>query len=346
MKTVRVHTNPSYEVNIQAGLLSQAGGWCALCGKVMLVTDDNVYPLYGAPIEQALASRGLVVKTHIVKNGETAKSAENFFAILSHLAQAQFSRSDRILALGGGVVGDLAGFAAASYMRGIPYAQVPTTLLAAIDSSVGGKTGVNLPEGKNLAGAFHQPVAVYCDPLAFLTLPAEVYASGLAEAIKYGVLFDEALFAMLETESEDIEEIIFRCVSHKRDVVEADEKDLGQRQLLNFGHTIGHAIESVSRYAYSHGQAVAIGMVREARAAFRLGLCERDLSQEIKESLQKHTLPVNCAFADAELAGAIRHDKKAGGAGITIIVPKHIGEAELKLLPFDQIEEYVRMGRE
>jgi 3-dehydroquinate synthase len=266
--------------------------------------------------------------------------------ILEYLASHQFTRSDLIVALGGGVTGDMAGFAAATYMRGIPFIQIPTTLLAAIDSSVGGKTAVNLNAGKNLAGAFNQPNLVICDYETLFSLNEEEFSAGIAEAVKYGVLTDEKLFHILKSPDvkDHLEWIIKRCVMIKRDLVMADEFDTGSRQFLNLGHTLAHAIEKQSQYTISHGHAVAIGLVVIARAAYHYGLTDIDCSETIKEALQLYHLETECPYPIHDLCQIILNDKKRTGMTITLVIPKKIGECILYKMPIEEIENFFSKG--
>ncbi len=250
-----------------------------------------------------------------VAPGEASKTLENAGRILEFLAQNQLTRKACLVALGGGVGGDLAGFCAAVYLRGVDFVQIPTTFLAAIDSSVGGKTGVNLSVGKNLAGAFWQPRLVVCDCDTFNTLPGEVMADGVAEAIKYGVIFDENLFSMMDGGRflEKLDRVVERCVDLKSGVTAADEFDRGQRQLLNFGHTVGHAVEKRSGFAVTHGHAVAVGMVIAAQAAEAMGVCAPGCAEAIRDALVKNALPVSTPYSPDELLPLMYNDKKRAG---------------------------------
>ncbi|MBP5617852.1 MAG: 3-dehydroquinate synthase, partial [Clostridia bacterium] len=296
MKTVTVHASRTYDVRVGSGLLAQAGETLRALGageKVMLVSDSNVFPLYGSAAEGALESTGFTVTPFVIPAGETSKNLENYGALLNAMCEAGLSRSDTVVALGGGVVGDLAGFAAATYQRGTGLVQLPTSLLAAVDSSVGGKTAVDLPAGKNQVGCFYQPQAVLCDVDTFATLPEAEVSNGCAEIVKYAMIADADLFARLEGAPvrENYEEIVARCVAIKRDYVEADEKDNGLRMMLNFGHTVGHAVEAVSGYAIPHGQAVAIGMVAITRAAAQQGDCAPEVAERLTALLKAAGLP-------------------------------------------------------
>ena len=291
------------------------------------------------------------------ENGEAAKNQANFFNILNFLAENKLSRSDIVIALGGGVVGDLAGFAAACYMRGVKFVQIPTTLLAAVDSSVGGKTGINLDAGKNLAGAFYQPEIVICDVSALSTLNSRVFADGCAEIIKYGVIYDRDLFDSVKNypvnninnlDLAKLEEIISRCVEIKRDIVNLDEYENGIRKLLNFGHTLGHAAELLSGYKISHGYSVAAGMAVITRASVKTGICEKACLEELLETLELYNLPVNINYTAKELSDACLSDKKRGGNILTVILPEKTGVCVLRDIELDEnnknLEDFISLG--
>ncbi len=348
MRTVRVDASKRYDILIGQGLLGNSGSYvrsAAGGGKAAVITDDVVDRLYADTVEKSLQGEGYKTSKFIVASGEKSKNAGNFIAILNFLAENAFTRKDCVIALGGGVVGDLAGFAAASYMRGIGLVQIPTTLLSAVDSSVGGKTAIDLDTGKNLAGAFYQPDLVICDYSALDTLGGDLISAGCAEVIKYGVIADGELFARLKQPvTEQYEEIIARCVSIKRDIVCKDERDGGIRNILNFGHTIGHAIELCSAYEITHGFAVAAGMAAMARAACSLGLCGEGCRDDILEMIRRHGLPTRTRFGAEELFKAALSDKKSGGGTITIIVPREIGCSELMRVTMAELKEIIALG--
>ncbi len=301
MKRIKVHASKDYDIIIGKELLDSAGKLCreALGGicRLCLITDDIVAPLYLDRVHQALERAGFDVFYYVIPHGEDSKSAENLIELLEILGESHLTRSDALVALGGGVVGDLTGFVAATYLRGIRFVQIPTTLLAAVDSSVGGKTAINLQAGKNLAGAFHQPSLVLCDTDTLDTLPSHIFADGCAEVIKYGVINDRALFDSLSAGlQKNIAEIIAACVESKAAIVEQDEFDQDTRQLLNFGHTVGHAIELCSEFSISHGSAVSMGMVLITRAAVRLGFCSPSALDELLTLLRAQDLPLDCPF--------------------------------------------------
>lgn len=308
MKTVEVRASGAYTVEIGSGLLDALGRELSALasGSVLVVTDSNVAPHYLQRACASLRQAGFAVCSVEIPAGESSKNLENFGLLLRVLAQKRLTRTDTVVALGGGVTGDLAGFAAASYLRGVRLVQVPTTLLAMVDSSVGGKTAVDLPEGKNLVGAFHQPALVLCDTDTLDTLPEAVFREGCAEVIKTAILFDRPLFRQLAQQGTgfDREDVIARCVAHKRDIVAEDEFENGSRRLLNLGHTVGHAVEKCSGYTVSHGAAVAIGTAVMARA-----FCRED-REEILAVLKKFGLPLETDFTPEELAQAALSDKK------------------------------------
>jgi 3-dehydroquinate synthase len=323
----------AYDVHIGAGLLAQTGALIAeklRPTRVLLVTDSNVakYQYYSSAV-QSLEAQGIACEAFTFPAGEASKSLYTYERILEACTAFELYSGDALIALGGGVTGDLTGFAAATYRRGVPFVQVPTTLLAAVDSSVGGKTGVNLTAGKNLAGAFWQPSLVITDTDTFATLPAGEYANGMAECLKHGVLFDEALFAALENGGKVTAAQVARNVELKRDLVLLDERDCNQRRLLNLGHTLGHAIEQASHYKVPHGAAVGLGMAMMARA-----FCP-EIHGRLCAALEKNNLPTRCEYSARELFAALEQDKKRAGENITIAVPLRIGRCELRTLPME-----------
>ena len=348
MRKVRVEASTKYDVIIGKGLLDSAGQLCkeALGGaSVMIVSDDLVYSLYGERLGASLLAAGYSIKSFVFPHGEASKSMETLGALLGRLAGERITRSDFIVALGGGVVGDLAGFAASVYLRGIRFVQIPTTLLAAVDSSVGGKTAVNIPEGKNLVGAFHQPSLVICDYETLDTLDDKTFADGCAEIIKYAVIGDRQLFEKLKSPIKpQIEEVIARCVESKRDIVNADERDTGVRRLLNLGHTVGHAVEICSHLSISHGSAVAIGMAVISRAALAMGLCPASMPEEIEEMLKLYSLPTSCGFSAEELTGVALGDKKRMGGVISFIIPYAIGDSRVYDVSAENVKELIEKG--
>ena len=351
IQTIQVHTAPAYEVSIGGGLLHTCGQRLRevlVPCRVAVVTDSTVAPLYLKTVTGSLEGAGFTVCSYIFPAGEGSKNFTTLSAILEFLAKQRLTRTDCIAALGGGVTGDMAGFAAACYLRGIRCVQLPTTLLSAVDSSVGGKTAIDLKAGKNLAGAFLQPAAVLCDTDCLRSLPPEVFADGAAEAIKTGVLDDESLFALFEdgTLTAAPEEVIARCVGYKAGVVERDEKEQGERRLLNLGHTVGHAIEKCSGYAIPHGHAVAAGLAVIARSAEALGWTEEPVAARIAACLAQNGLPTGTDFSAEALAEAALADKKRTGGDITLVIPKKIGVCELKKVPVAELLPIIRAGLE
>ncbi len=346
MNTVRVNAGHRYDVLIGRNLLRELACYAAAVtqtGKFAVVTDSNVSPLY---LATALSSLPDDTCVFTVPAGETSKNGQNYLKILNFLAENRLTRGDCLIALGGGVVGDLTGFAAATYLRGIAYIQVPTTLLAAVDSSVGGKTAIDLPAGKNLAGAFYQPSLVVCDIDCLNTLPQTVFRDGCAEVIKYSVLYDKALFDTLMQSGIDFdrERVITRCVELKRDVVACDEFDRGARQLLNFGHTVGHGVEACSGFSVSHGCAVAIGMAIVSRAAEKYGLCDKETADAVGAILRRFALPSETDFTPQMLARSALSDKKRMGETVNLIVPERIGKCTILPTPIDKLEAFIEAG--
>ena len=348
MKTVTVTASKSYDILIEKGLLQNVGKHIRnLLGevRVCIVTDDTVDALYSKDIENSLQSQNFTFIKFIIPHGEASKNASNLITLLEFLATNRITRSDAIIALGGGVVGDLAGFAAGVYLRGIKFIQIPTTLLAMVDSSVGGKTAIDLEAGKNLAGVFHQPSLVLCDPNTLNTLTSEIFADGCAEVIKYGIINDKEFFNFLKNDiQENIEEVIERCVANKASIVECDEFDNGERQLLNLGHTIGHAIELCSDLSVSHGSAVAIGTVIATRIAISLGLCPANELDEIITILKNANLPTECPYTASELVSVATADKKRSGNSINLILPYGIGNCKLHKVAIDELEAIIEKG--
>lgn len=348
MKKVTVNASRVYDILIEKGILDSAGQLASEVIKpctAAILTDSNVAPLYAERLERSLASAGFRTVRYVIPAGEESKSAESYIAFLSFMAQNKITRSDCIFALGGGVVGDLAGFCAATYLRGIKFIQIPTTLLAMVDSSVGGKTAIDIPEGKNLVGAFYQPSLVICDPSTLDTLPDGIFADGCAEVIKYGIINDKRLFEKLKSPIKDqIEDIIENCVCDKRDVVDADERDVGVRQLLNLGHTPAHSIEALSEFRTSHGSAVAIGIALMARSAVKQGLCPQSDLDDIITMLKSYSLPTECDYSAKALADIALNDKKRSGGKINLIVPFGIGDSRIYEISVGELEHFFANG--
>ena len=348
METVTVKASSPYDVVIGDGLLADALSYLSPIvkrGAVTIVSDDKVYPLYGETLKSMWIANGNNAHSFVFPNGEQSKNTGTYIELLNFLAERSMSRTDTVIALGGGVTGDMAGFAAATYMRGVNLIQMPTTLLAAVDSSVGGKTGIDLKTGKNLAGVFYQPRLVLCDIRLFDTLEPSVFTDGAAEVIKHGVLAGGELKELLqEPLKPNLETIVKLNVSIKRDIVEADEREAGQRKLLNLGHTIGHAVETLSKYTVTHGQAVAIGVCTMARVCAKLNVCTQTVADEIVKLFQLHGLPTETAFSAKEIADTARLDKKRQTDRITLVWIEDFGRCALKDIDMNDYEQLLRLA--
>lgn len=342
----------SYPIYIKNGLISEIGIEVRKIykgKKVAVVTDTNVNKFYGEKVISSLKAEGYDIFKIVVKAGEESKSFETLLQVYDKLLDYKINRGDIIIALGGGVVGDMAGFAAATFLRGIPLVQIPTTLLAQVDSSVGGKVAVDLPRGKNLVGSFYMPKAVFIDPLLLGTLSEKFVSDGMGEVIKYGVIKDRRLFYKLmdyenkEAALKDIDEIIYTCCGIKAAIVERDEKDTGERMLLNFGHTIGHAIEQFFNFTgYSHGEAVAMGMYAITKLGEEIGTTKIGTSGIIKEILIKYNLPWSLPEIKTEaIIETISHDKKNIGNSMNFILLESIGNSFIKKIQMASIVEYL-----
>lgn len=349
MKTVTVSASKEYHVHIGSGLLPKLGSYALQTKKpckVAIISESNVWPLYGDIAANSLEQSDFSVCHFVFPAGEASKNGNTYLQILNFLAENQLTRSDLVIALGGGVTGDITGFAAATYLRGISCIQIPTTLLAMVDSSVGGKTAIDLPAGKNLAGAFYQPNLVLCDLDCLNSLPKDIFLDGCAEVIKYGVLFDKTLFAHLQDKGPnfDRESVITRCVELKRDVVSLDEFDRGERQKLNLGHTVGHSIEGSSNFAISHGKAVAAGMAIVSRASAKNAICTEAVSQEICSVIKHFGLPTNSDCSAKELFSAALSDKKRSGGSVNLILPREIGDCIISPTQIEALENFIEAG--
>ncbi|WP_432407562.1 3-dehydroquinate synthase [Wukongibacter sp. M2B1] len=317
--------------------------------KIAIITDSNVEELYGKSIMNSLNEEGFETKIIVIEPGEESKSLDTASNIYKELLDFEITRGDMIIAFGGGVVGDLAGFVASTLLRGIPFIQIPSTLLAQIDSSVGGKVAVNLPEGKNLIGSFYHPEVVFIDPELLKTLDKRFLYDGMAEVIKYGCIRDKRLFDKLmkfKDEEElfsNMEEIIQSCCAIKRDIVERDEKDTGERMLLNFGHTIGHAIEKHFGYKkYTHGEAVAIGMYNITKKSEEIGITDKGTVKHIEEIITKYSLPYIMPETNRdEIIKAIGIDKKNKGDSLNIVLLHRIGESFIKKINRKDVDKYI-----
>ncbi len=351
MNTITVKASKQYDVLVEGGCFKDAGRLVKNVfpkGKIAIVTDDTVKSLYASSLIESLKASGFEdIFVFSFPHGEQSKNYKTLIDITEFLAEKNLTRSDALIALGGGVAGDICGFAAAIYLRGIKFIQIPTTFLAAIDSSVGGKTAVNLNAGKNLIGSFYQPELVICDPKLIDTLDDIYFDDGVAEAIKYGAIMDSELFELFEKGGmkENLEQIIVRCVQLKNIVVTEDEFDLGLRQLLNFGHTIGHSIEKCSNFEITHGHAVAIGMAIITRGSKALGITPPEDAERLENLIKKFGLPVKCEFDTDALYTPAVSDKKRTHGDITVIVMEKIGKCVLHKIPVENLKELIENGR-
>lgn len=352
MKIIEVRTSHPYQIIISHGLLGECAkhiSGVTSSKRAALITDDIVDTLYSKTVTDSLVSAGFKVVKYVFKNGEESKCSQNLNDIYAFLADNHITRSDCLIALGGGVVGDITGFAAATYLRGLKYIQIPTTLLAQIDSSVGGKTAIDLPCGKNLVGAFKQPEMVLCDPVTLTTLDDRTAADGMAEAIKYGMIRSRELFDIIA--SHDINnyydcasDIISRCVSIKADIVVNDEFDTGERMLLNFGHTIAHAVESFYHYkTYTHGSAVAIGMNILTQRCAQLGLCSASACDALTSVIIKYGLPTDTSADISDLVPLCLNDKKRESDSINIIICSDIGSSYIKKMSISEFFKFMNI---
>ena len=346
MRRITVNASTTYDVVIDKGAIDRVGEYAAesgLSGKACIISDSNVASLYMEKVKKSLEEGGFCVEEYVFPAGEASKNFGTYVSILEFLAQKRISRTDTLFALGGGVTGDLTGFCAATYMRGINFVQIPTSLLACVDSSVGGKTGIDLKYGKNLAGAFYQPKAVFVDPDVLETLPEEYFADGMAEVIKYAMIRGEGIDRLI-TEGADTEEIIERCIKIKRDVVCEDEFESGIRKILNFGHTAGHAIEAEADYTISHGRCVAMGMYIVTNAWEKRGLCKKGTCDILKEMLSMFGLETSCAYPPKTLCERAKNDKKAGGDFVDLVVPDSLGQCHTTKISMDEFLLVLKEG--
>lgn len=344
MYTVTVNTASPYTVHVGSGLLSRSGEriTSALSSRRCALVADSAIPMYAETVRTALERAGVSVFVYMLEASEQNKTLAACTELLSFFARHELTRADFAVALGGGVTGDMVGFAASIYQRGIDFVQIPTTLLAAVDASVGGKTAVDLPEGKNLAGAFHQPRMVICDTETFHTLPSAVFAEGMAEVTKHALIADPALLKTLSSETvSDIDELVRRNIEIKASFVCGDEREHGKRKLLNFGHTVGHAIERCSGYTVPHGEAVSIGMAMMCRAGERLGFTPAGTYPAVCKLLNAFSLPTACSYSAGELFSAAAADKKRSGDEIDIVILREMGRAEALRIPFADLRQWM-----
>lgn len=339
MKKIHIGTSSPYDVHIERGSLSKSGELISAVTnskKAAVITDDTVDKLYSEELVESLHKSGISASLFVFPHGEQSKNLHTLSEIFDFLCKKGITRSDFLIALGGGVVGDITGFAAASFLRGIDFVQIPTTLLAQVDSSVGGKTAVDIPGGKNLVGAFKQPALVICDSDVLQTLPDEELACGMAEVIKYGMIRDKNLFEICEDHSisdvhEVMDDIVSTCIDIKRQVVENDAFDRGERMILNFGHTLGHAIEGWHKYTnFTHGMGVAAGMCMITRR-----LCNNEIVQRLEKCVKAYGLPVDTEAPMSELLPFCTKDKKCESNSINYIICPEIGKVEIRKVSID-----------
>ncbi|HOK81657.1 MAG: 3-dehydroquinate synthase [Clostridiales bacterium] len=348
MIRIPINASRSYQVLIERGLLSKAGEnirQVKPACKAAIITDDKVANLYLATVRQSLEKEGFSVCVYIFPNGERSKTAATYLDIIEFLSKNNLKRGDLLVALGGGVTGDIAGFAAGTYLRGIDYVQIPTTLLAAVDSSVGGKTGINLSSGKNLLGMFNQPIAVLFDPDTLATLPEEERLAGLGECVKYAVLEDGELWDImsLTPDKASIARLVELCVSCKKRIVEEDERETGgARKLLNLGHTFGHAIEKLSGYTVPHGIAVAKGLAIIADACAARGILDTSERDRIIALLKKYGFDLSVRYTAEEMAKAAVWDKKADKTDVDLVIINGIGRCSLLKVPVNKLAEFIK----
>lgn len=349
MKKVEVKTGRSYDILIEHNILSQAGKYIRNITKAIrtvIVSDSNVAPIYADTVKKSLEENGFETSVFVFDAGETSKRLSTIEKMYIHFFENNITRTDIIVALGGGVTGDMAGFASASYLRGIDFVQIPTSLLSQIDSSVGGKTGVDLSTGKNLVGAFWQPRLVLIDPETLNTLPDIFFIDGLGEAVKYGCIKSLSLFERMEKENvkDFIDDLIFECVSIKRDIVERDERDTGERAILNFGHTFGHALEKLTNYSgLTHGEAVSTGSALITKISEENGLTEKGTTERLIKLLKKYNLPTSTDFSLSDIVTATKGDKKSTGKSINFIMLNKIGECFIKKINTEDFAAFFKL---
>ena len=345
-EVIKINASRQYEIIIGRGLLDSIGELASNAlksGRIAILTDNTVDGLYGERSVISLKNAGFDVCKYVFQAGEKSKNITTVAAFLDFMAENMLTRQDAVLALGGGVTGDMAGFAAAIYLRGIEFIQVPTSLLAAVDSSVGGKTGVDIAAGKNLVGAFWQPTLVVCDTELFETLTSDILLDGISESLKMGATLDEAHFKNVadDTQNERLTAIVKRSVQLKAQIVEADERETGVRKLLNFGHTMGHAIEKYYNYDMSHGKAVAVGMAMITKASEARGLTKKGTYGRLIAALEGRGLPTACGAPTEALCKYALADKKAAGGNISLIILEEIGKGIIYDIPTEKLSEFL-----
>ena len=341
--TVSVKASGAYDILITEGAIFCVGTYIKnvipVC-KIAIITDDTVDKLYSKMVEDSLTSNGYQVVKYVFSHGEQSKNIETYGDILNFLTENDLTRTDCIVALGGGVVGDMAGFVASTYLRGIKYVQIPTTLLAQIDSSVGGKTAIDLKNGKNLAGAFCQPKLVVCDITTLYTLPNSVFDEGMGEAAKYAIL-DKQIFDLIKSDVCDLKKLIYLCVDYKRQIVEKDEFEKGERKLLNLGHTVAHGIERLSQYKIPHGKAVAFGLYAILKASLKNKFIDQATYEEIVGTINKIATDCDCPFSMEQIANASLTDKKRSGDDITLVTVHGVGDCRLTTVKIQELTEFL-----
>lgn len=338
MQTITINASSRYNIYVGDDILKMSGELISKLStskKAVIVTDDIVDKLYSKTLINSLEISGFTVFKFVFENGEPSKCHSTLIGLYEFLVENQITRSDMLIALGGGVVGDLTGFAAATYLRGINFVQIPTTLLAQTDASIGGKTAVDIKSGKNLVGAFKQPLCIITDTKLLKSLPADIFSDGMSEIIKYGMIKSESLFNKLLSEdiNKNLHDVIIECINIKKDAVESDEFDKGQRMLLNFGHTLGHSIEKYYNFSgITHGKAVAIGMCEISEISERKGITQKGVTEKLKQCLVKYGLPVSTKVPLNERIDICMSDKKRENDSINIIICKNIGESYIDKL--------------
>lgn len=353
MRKITVSGENGYDILIKRGILKDCGGFVkeiTSAKRLLIISDSNVFPLYGEAVKSSLEANGFEVFSFVFKAGEASKTLDTVSDMIKALCEAQLSRGDLVVALGGGVTGDMAGFASAIYLRGIDFVQIPTSLLSQVDSSVGGKTGCDLSFGKNLVGAFHNPRLVLIDPDTVSTLPDRYKKDGMGEIIKCGCIRSAALFEKLEN-CENFDSImtdaIYECVDIKRVVVENDFTEKGERMLLNFGHTLAHAVEKYQNFTgLAHGEAVGVGMVDITRASERVGETEKGTAERIAKLLERFGLPTSCDIPIEELTEIMLHDKKRRGKSLNLVLLRRIGDSFVMPYPTDKLTTFFSEGKE
>lgn len=341
--TIHVKASGEYDILIAEGAIFSVGNYIKevipQC-KIAIITDDIVDKLYSQMVSESLLKNGYEVVKYVFPHGEQSKNIDTYGDILNFLTENQLTRADCIVALGGGVVGDMAGFVASTYLRGIKYVQIPTTLLAQIDSSVGGKTAIDLKNGKNLAGAFCQPQLVICDITTLYTLPPSVFDEGMGEAAKYAIL-DAQIFELIKSDLCDLKKLIYLCIDYKRQVVEIDEFEKNQRKLLNLGHTVAHGIERLSEYKIPHGKAVAMGLYIILKASLKQGYIDNETHDLMVSTISKIAKDDGCPYEIEQIANASLTDKKRSGDTITVVTVHGVGDCRLTQVKIFDLTEFL-----